>query len=53
MSPNLEVVRAWMQACNGDDVEDAYLFTIRDGRLLRQDAFDDKAQALQAAGLGE
>ena len=26
-----------------------YLFTLRDGKLLRQDGFDDKAQALEAA----
>ena len=26
-----------------------YLFTVRDGKLLRQDGFDDKAQALEAA----
>jgi hypothetical protein len=31
----------------------AYLFTIRDGKLLRQDGFDDKAQALEAVGLSE
>jgi ketosteroid isomerase-like protein len=31
----------------------AYLFTLRDGKLLRQDGFDDKAQALEAAGLRE
>src|SRR3954453_23865078 len=28
----------------------AYLFTLRDGKLLRQDGFDDKAQALAAVG---
>src|SRR3954452_6925405 len=27
----------------------AYLFTIRTGKLLRQDGFDDKARALEAA----
>src|SRR3954447_21597375 len=31
----------------------AYLFTLRDGKLLRQDGFDDKAQALAAVGLSE
>ncbi|MFL5866410.1 MAG: nuclear transport factor 2 family protein [Thermoleophilaceae bacterium] len=29
----------------------AYLFTVRDGKLLRQDGFDEKAQALEAVGL--
>ncbi len=129
---NVEIVRAWMRACNGDDVESAvalcdetfvmtesatlpgaattsghdglrrymrgwtrnwsewnwqdeemldlppdkvlvvaslwmrglrsgigverrwvYLFTVRDGRLLRQDGYDEKAQALEAVGLRE
>jgi len=27
----------------------AYLFTVRGGRILRQDGFDDRAQALEAA----
>jgi ketosteroid isomerase-like protein len=31
----------------------AYLFTVRHGKLLRQDGFDDKAQALEAVGLWE
>jgi ketosteroid isomerase-like protein len=31
----------------------AYLFTMRDGKLLRQDGFDEKAQALEAVGLRE
>jgi hypothetical protein len=31
----------------------AYLFTVRDGKLLRQDGYDDKAQAFEAAGLTE
>jgi ketosteroid isomerase-like protein len=31
----------------------AYLFTVRDGKLLRQDGFDEKAQALAAMGLRE
>ena len=31
----------------------AYLFTVSDGKLLRQDGFDDKAQALEAVGLSE
>jgi ketosteroid isomerase-like protein len=31
----------------------AYLFTIRDGTLLRQDGFNTKADALEAAGLLE
>jgi ketosteroid isomerase-like protein len=31
----------------------AYLFTVRDGKLSRQDSFDDKAQALEAARLSE
>jgi ketosteroid isomerase-like protein len=30
-----------------------YLFTVRDGRLARQDGFDTKAEALEAAGLLE
>jgi hypothetical protein len=92
---NVEVVRAWMRACNADDPESAvalcasafemtepstlpgaattsgldnlrryfagwqrnwsewdwaYLFTLLDGKLLRQDGFDDKAQALEAVG---
>jgi ketosteroid isomerase-like protein len=29
----------------------AYLFTVRDGKLLRQDGFDERAQALEAAGV--
>jgi ketosteroid isomerase-like protein len=29
----------------------AYLFTLRDGKLIRQDGFDERAQALEAAGL--
>src|SRR4051794_16911280 len=28
----------------------AYLFTVREGKLLRQDGFDDKAKALGAVG---
>jgi ketosteroid isomerase-like protein len=28
-----------------------YVFTVRDGRLLRQDGFDDDAEARRAAGL--
>jgi hypothetical protein len=31
----------------------AYVFTLRDGKLLRQDGFDEKAQALEAVGLRE
>ena len=31
----------------------AYLFTVRDGKLSRQDSFDDKAQALAAVGKSE
>jgi ketosteroid isomerase-like protein len=31
----------------------AYLFTVRQGKLLRQDGFDDEAQALEALGLRE
>ena len=31
----------------------AYVFTVSNGRLLRQDGFDDKAQALDAVGLSE
>ena len=31
----------------------AYLFTVRHGKLARQDSFDDKAQALGAVGLSE
>jgi hypothetical protein len=31
----------------------AYLFAIRDGKLLRQDGFNTKAEALEAAGLLE
>ena len=30
-----------------------YLFTVRNGRLLGQDGFDDKAEALEAVGLSE
>jgi ketosteroid isomerase-like protein len=28
----------------------AYLFTVRDGKLIRQDGFNDKEQALEAIG---
>jgi ketosteroid isomerase-like protein len=31
----------------------AYLFTVREGKLLRQDGFEDRAKALEAAGLSE
>ena len=31
----------------------AYVFTVSNGRLFRQDGFDDKAQALDAVGLSE
>ena len=31
----------------------AYLFTVRDGKLSRQDSVDDKAQALATVGLSE
>jgi hypothetical protein len=31
----------------------AYLFTVRGGKVLRQDGFDEKAQALEAVGLRE
>jgi hypothetical protein len=31
----------------------AYLFTVRDAKLLRQDCFDDKAQALEVVGPAE
>jgi len=31
----------------------AYLFTVRDGKLVRQDGFNSKADALEAAGAGE
>lgn len=30
----------------------AYLFTVRDGRILRQDGFDTREEALAAAGAG-
>src|SRR3954471_3033643 len=30
----------------------AYLFTVRDGKLVRQDGFNSKADALEAAGAG-
>jgi ketosteroid isomerase-like protein len=30
-----------------------YLFTVRDGKLLRQDGYHDKAEALEAVGLSE
>ena len=33
------------------DREWRYVFTIRDGRLLRHDGFDEEAEALKAAGL--
>jgi hypothetical protein len=28
-----------------------YVFTVRDGKLLRQDGYDDEAEARTAAGL--
>jgi ketosteroid isomerase-like protein len=37
----IEVDRSWV-----------YLFTLQDGKLLSQEGLDDRAQALQAAGLG-
>ena len=33
------------------DREWSYVFTVRDGRLLRQVGYDDEAEALRAAGL--
>jgi ketosteroid isomerase-like protein len=32
------------------DREWAYVFTVRDGKLLRQDGYDDRAEALEALG---
>jgi ketosteroid isomerase-like protein len=37
----IEVDRSWV-----------YLFTLQDGKLLSQEGFDERAEALQAAGLG-
>jgi hypothetical protein len=36
----IEVDREWI-----------YVFTVRDGKLIRQDGFDDRADGLRAAGL--
>jgi ketosteroid isomerase-like protein len=33
------------------DREWIYVFTVREGRLLRQDGFDDPAEGLRAAGI--
>jgi hypothetical protein len=38
----IEVDRQWI-----------YVFTVRDGKLLRQVGFDDEAEGLRAAGLGD
>ena len=52
----LVVARLWLRGLRGGVAVErhwAYVFTLRDGKLIRQDGFDDKDAALEAVGLRE
>jgi hypothetical protein len=63
---SLDIARAWVDACDRGDVDAAligrrsgikvdrewsYVFTVANGKLLRQVGFDQAGEALRSAGL--